>query len=139
MYCLPEYCDQNDLGAQAITSRKYSLHFSCVVIHLCFPADAILCAPGNIHEVETKFISGRLLRVYKNLWPTLRDFWLAAVKQHSEKVYLVYDEQRFTYQQIHSRAAKLAAVFKHKYGIQKGYYLDFGCTFVPLTSTGVRG
>jgi len=82
--------------------------------------DVILCAPGNIHEVETKFISGRLLRVYKNLWPNLRDFWLAAVQQHSEKVYLVYDEQRFTYQQIHSRAAKLAAVFKHKYGIQKG-------------------
>lgn len=48
----------------------------------------------------------------------------------------MYDEQRFTYQQIHSRAAKLAAVFKHKYGIQKGYSLDFGCTFVPLTSAG---
>ncbi|KAK2463268.1 hypothetical protein APHAL10511_004923 [Amanita phalloides] len=82
--------------------------------------DAILCAPGNIHEVETKLISGRLLRVYKNLWPTLRDFWLTVAKQHSERVYLVFEDERFTYHQIHSRAAKLAAVFKHKYDIQKG-------------------
>jgi hypothetical protein len=113
----------------------FLLHFS----HLSSSADAILCAPGTIHEIETKLISGRLLRVYKNLWPSLRDFWLASVKQHSEKVYLVFEEQRFTYQQIHSRAAKLAAVFKHKYGIQKGYSLQFNRIFVPLTSTGVRG
>ena len=130
---------QNDLDTQAITGRKYSRLFLLRFLYLSCPADAILCAPGNIHEVETKFISGRLLRVYKNLWPTLRDFWLASVNQHSEKVYLVFEEQRFTYQQIHSRAAKLAAVFKHKYGIQKGYSLGFNRIFVPLTSTDVRG
>lgn len=82
--------------------------------------DAILCAPGAIHEVEIRLISGRLLRVYKNLWPTLRDFWLAAVQQYSQKTYIVFEEQRFTYQDVHDQATKLACIFKHKYNIHKG-------------------
>ncbi|KIL66207.1 hypothetical protein M378DRAFT_10208 [Amanita muscaria Koide BX008] len=83
--------------------------------------DAILCAPGAIHEVETRLVSGRLLRVYKNLWPTLRDFWLAAVQQYSQKTYIVFEEQRFTYQDVHDQATKLACIFKHKYNIHKAF------------------
>ncbi|KAF8629681.1 hypothetical protein AX17_005617 [Amanita inopinata Kibby_2008] len=82
--------------------------------------DAILCAPGTLHEVETKLVNGRLHRVYKNLWPTLRDFWLAAAERYSEETYVVFENQRLSYGQTHIRATKLAAVLKHNYKIQKG-------------------
>ncbi|KAF5363672.1 hypothetical protein D9756_000643 [Leucocoprinus leucothites] len=82
--------------------------------------DAILCAPGTPHELETRFINGRLLRVYKHLWPSLRAFWLLAVKDHADKVYVVYEKQRYTYRQVFERSVQAAAVYRDVYGICKG-------------------
>ncbi|KAF9441643.1 acetyl-CoA synthetase-like protein [Macrolepiota fuliginosa MF-IS2] len=82
--------------------------------------DAILCAPGSIHETETTLVEGRLYRVYKNLWPSCRDFWLSAVKQYADRTYIVYEDQRLTYCQVHERAIKVAALFRRVYGIRKG-------------------
>lgn len=85
-----------------------------------FLADAILCAAGSIHEVETTLVDGRLQRVYKNLWPSLRAFWLAAVDQYSHKTYIVFENQRLSYQEVHDRAIKAAAVFRNVYDVKKG-------------------
>ncbi|TFK44712.1 hypothetical protein BDQ12DRAFT_742029 [Crucibulum laeve] len=82
--------------------------------------ESILCAPGNIHEVETTVIEGRLYRVYKNLWPSLREFWLSAVKQYANETYIVYEAQRLTYQEVHERAIRVAGLFRDVYDIQKG-------------------
>ncbi|KAF5355120.1 hypothetical protein D9756_005291 [Leucocoprinus leucothites] len=82
--------------------------------------DAILCAPGNIHETETTLVDGRLLRVYKNLWPSCRDFWLSAVGQYADRTYIVYEGHRFTYRQVHERTIKVATLFRKVYGIHKG-------------------
>lgn len=88
-------------------------------------ADAILCAPGSMHELETITINGQQQRVYKNLWPSLRDFWLSAVNQYAEETYIVFDNQRWTYCQIHRRAMKLAASLRHFYDIRKGSHFLF--------------
>lgn len=85
-------------------------------------ADAILCAPGNIHEIETTLVDGRLYRVYKNLWPSCREFWLSAVNQYADRTYIVYEDQRFTYRQVHERAIKVATLFRKVYGIRKGKF-----------------
>lgn len=83
-------------------------------------ANALLVAPGAPHETETRLIDGRLLRVYKNQWPSLRVFWLWALSQHKEAVYLVYENQSYTFGQVHNRAVKAASVLRHVYGVQKG-------------------
>lgn len=60
--------------------------------------------------------------MYKNLWPSLREFWLWAVNQHADKMYIVFGNQRYTYRQVHQRAIKVAGVFRHIYDIKKGAY-----------------
>ncbi|CAA7257483.1 unnamed protein product [Cyclocybe aegerita] len=82
--------------------------------------EALLTAPGSIHETQTTLVDGRLYRVYKNLWPSLRDFWLAAVAQYSPDTYIVYEDGRLTYLQVHARAVKAAALLRNTYGVKKG-------------------
>ncbi|KAL0949958.1 hypothetical protein HGRIS_009978 [Hohenbuehelia grisea] len=83
-------------------------------------AEAILCAPGSMHETQTCLVEGRLYRVYKHLPPSLRDFWLDALRQHAQKTYLVFEGSRFTYQQIFDLSLKTAAIFQEVYDIRKG-------------------
>ncbi|KDR75885.1 hypothetical protein GALMADRAFT_1331600 [Galerina marginata CBS 339.88] len=82
--------------------------------------ETLLTSPGSIHEVETTLVDGRLYRVYKNLWPSLREFWLSAVSQYSGDTYIVYEDQRLTYRQVHDRAIKVATMFRSVYEIKKG-------------------
>ncbi|KAL0955924.1 hypothetical protein HGRIS_002116 [Hohenbuehelia grisea] len=82
--------------------------------------DAVLCAPGNPHEIETSLVGGRLYRVYKHLWPSLRDFWLWAASEYSNRTYIVFQDQRLTYRDVFDRSVKAASLFRTYYGIQKG-------------------
>ncbi|KAF9071752.1 hypothetical protein BDP27DRAFT_1500612 [Rhodocollybia butyracea] len=82
--------------------------------------DNLLCAPGQLHELETQFVDGRLQRVYKNLWPTLRSFWSWAVDQHSDKIYIVFEGQRLTYKEIDERARRTASLFYNVFHVRKG-------------------
>lgn len=87
-------------------------------------ANAILCAPGSLHEIETRLVDGRLQRVYKNLWPSLRAFWIASVEQYAEETYIVFEEQRLTYRQTLDQAIKAAGLFRDVYGVSKGIVLS---------------
>ncbi|KAF9475541.1 acetyl-CoA synthetase-like protein [Pholiota conissans] len=82
--------------------------------------EALLTAPGSIHELETALVDGRMYRVYKNLWPSLREFWLSAVSQYSTDTYIVFEDQRLTYSQVHTRAIKVAGLLRNIYNIKKG-------------------
>lgn len=82
--------------------------------------EAILCAPGKPHELDTKIIDGCQYRIYKNLWPSIRQFWLSCVDEHADKIHIVYEDQRFSYREIHERALKVAGIFQHEYDIRKG-------------------
>ncbi|KAF5393503.1 hypothetical protein D9757_000599 [Collybiopsis confluens] len=82
--------------------------------------DELLCAPGQLHELETRFIDGRLQRVYKNLWPTVRSFWAWTTEQHSEKTYVVFEGQRLTYKQVDEKVRRTASLFYTVYNIRKG-------------------
>ncbi|KAF9268898.1 acetyl-CoA synthetase-like protein [Marasmius fiardii PR-910] len=90
--------------------------------------DSILCAPGSLHEMETRLIDGRLQRVYRNLWPSIRDFWLSSVSQHGLETYIVEPgRQRTTYQQVHEQVIKAANLFYRVYGIRKGDRIGICC------------
>ncbi|KAJ7045536.1 hypothetical protein C8F04DRAFT_438255 [Mycena alexandri] len=82
--------------------------------------DAIMCAPGTPFEMETRLVDGRIYRVYKNLSPSLRAFWLECVGKYSEKTYIVFEQDRLTYGEVHSRALEAAAMFRDVYKVQKG-------------------
>ncbi len=83
-------------------------------------AEDILCGPGCAHEVETRLIDGKLLKVYKNLAPTLRAFWVSAAEKNSDKTYIVFDGERYTYRQVFDSSVRTAGIFYTVYGVRKG-------------------
>ncbi|KAJ6484986.1 hypothetical protein C8R47DRAFT_1217036 [Mycena vitilis] len=82
--------------------------------------DAILGAPGSLTETETRLIDGRVQRVYANLWPSVRVFWLWASDIYADRTYLVYENQRYTYKEVFERTLKAAAIFSDVYRVKKG-------------------
>ncbi|KAK0505593.1 hypothetical protein EDD18DRAFT_1129761 [Armillaria luteobubalina] len=80
----------------------------------------ILCSAGCPHEVETRLIDGKLLKVYKNLAPTLRAFWVSAVEKNGDKTYIVFEGERYTYRQVFDSSVRTAGIFYTVYGVRKG-------------------
>lgn len=72
-----------------------------------------------------RLIDGRLLRVYKNIWPSLRVFWLSASKDHADKTYVVYEKRRYTFRQASEQSIQAAAMYRDVYDIRKGVYPSF--------------
>lgn len=72
------------------------------------------------HEVERRLVDGHMQKVYKNLWPSLRNFWLEAVTQYAERTYVVYESQRISYQSLLQQSLIAAAVYRDVYDIRKG-------------------
>ncbi|KAE9407012.1 acetyl-CoA synthetase-like protein [Gymnopus androsaceus JB14] len=82
--------------------------------------EKILCGPGALHELETRVVDGQVQRVYKNLWPSLRIFWLYITQLHADKICVVFENQRLTFREAGIRAAKAASIFQDVYGVKKG-------------------
>jgi len=80
-----------------------------------------------------RLIDGRLLRVYKNIWSSLRVFWLEAAKDHAEKTYVVYEKRRYTFHQVFESSVKAAAMYRDVYDIRKGVYLSFPLSCRQIT------
>ncbi|SJL14623.1 related to 4-coumarate--CoA ligase 1 [Armillaria ostoyae] len=83
-------------------------------------ADRTLTAPGSILEIETRVIDGRVSKVWKNLWPSIRAFFLQSANEHPEKTYVVFEKERYTFQEILDEAVKCAAIFRDVYRVKKG-------------------
>ncbi|KAK0438301.1 hypothetical protein EV421DRAFT_1714443, partial [Armillaria borealis] len=64
-------------------------------------------------------IGGRVLKAWKNLWPSLRLFLLHSTKQHADKTYVVYEKERYTFREILEKAVRCAAIFRDVYGVKK--------------------
>ncbi|ORY88277.1 AMP-dependent synthetase and ligase [Leucosporidium creatinivorum] len=79
----------------------------------------IMTAPGAVWELEEKEIRGLQLKVYKNAPPSIRAVWLAS-KEFGSRDYLVYENERYTSSQAHTKVNALASLFYHKYGIRQG-------------------
>ncbi|KAK0187411.1 hypothetical protein F5146DRAFT_1004324 [Armillaria mellea] len=83
-------------------------------------ADKILTAPGSPLEIETRVVNETVLKVWKNLWPSIRAFFLHSSKEHAHKTCVVYEKERYTFQEMLDIAVKCAAIFRDVYGIKKG-------------------
>ncbi|KAF9018536.1 acetyl-CoA synthetase-like protein, partial [Hymenopellis radicata] len=65
-------------------------------------------------------VDGRVLTVFKNLWPSLRLYWLWVTKENGDKTLAVYENQRYNYKELLNQSITCAAVFKDVYGVKKG-------------------
>ena len=81
-------------------------------------AHGLLTAAGSPLEMETVVIRGRPTRTWKNAPPTLRDVFLAG-RAHGDKVFLVLDDERVTFEDFARATLRLAAQL-HADGVVKG-------------------
>ena len=110
---------------------------------------ATLTAPGAQFEIVQADVRGQSLRAYKNAPPTLRAMWEIA-RNHGDKEYLVYGDERWTYNQAHDQAASIANWLFSK-GVKPGdrvaiamrnypeWMLAYwACTSVGITAIGMN-
>ena len=71
-------------------------------------AHALLTQPGSPFEMETLTIRGRETRVWKNAPPDLRSE-VAACRAFADRTFLVYENERVTFEAFHRAVAHLAA------------------------------
>ena len=81
-------------------------------------AHAMLTAPGTPGEMEMVTIRGIPTRTWKNLPPTIRSV-VALSRAHGEKIFLVYEDERVSYEAFYRAVATLAAQLQAD-GVGKG-------------------
>ncbi|MBC7520154.1 MAG: acyl--CoA ligase [Sandarakinorhabdus sp.] len=81
-------------------------------------ANALLTAPGSVLEMETVTIHGRPTRTWKNAPPTLRDVFNAG-RGHGDKIFLVNEDERVSFDAFSRATLRLAAQFVAD-GLKKG-------------------
>ena len=132
-------------------SKSHGWKILCRRAHVLFAAEAILIASGSMHETVECEIRGRRQKVYKHLWPSMvrtcpparhtlssdstvlqRAFWLDSVRRYGKRTYIVFEDQRVTYEDTNVQAVRLATALKRAYGVSKGEEDHFSC-FLTLT------
>jgi steroid-24-oyl-CoA synthetase len=81
-------------------------------------AHALLTRPGSPFQMEERVIRGVRTRVWKHAMPTLREVF-AAGRAHGQKTFLVYEDDRATFEAF-ARAALAVAETLTKQGVRKG-------------------
>jgi long-chain acyl-CoA synthetase len=77
----------------------------------------IATAPGQPHEVRTIPIHGVPQRVFVNAPATLGQLYDDNV---SDRTFLVYDDERYTFRETHAKAARIARLLVERFGVVKG-------------------
>ena len=81
--------------------------------------DKKLTAPGSPFEIEEVEVRGTTTAVWKNAFPHLRAI-VEHSRQFAERDYLVYEDQRLSYEQHYQQVVALAHALIEDYGIAKG-------------------
>src|SRR5437763_9614743 len=78
-----------------------------------------LTASGQIFEVADETVRGIPRKIWKNAPPSLRAV-LEMSRGHGDKTFLVYEDERMTFEEHFRAAAHLATRLVDAYGIKKG-------------------
>ena len=81
-------------------------------------AFAELTGPGRTFELDEDDINGVRYRVFKNAPPTLVDVF--AGSREDESTFLVYEDERWSFEETHRHIDALAHALVHTFGVQKG-------------------
>ena len=82
-------------------------------------ADAQLTAPGQMFEVDEVEIRGITTKVWRNCPATLADI-LTLSRGHGEKTFLVYEDERTTFEEHFRACAHLATILRDRFGVREG-------------------
>ena len=82
-------------------------------------ANSTLTATGQMFEMEDVEIRGVVTRVWKNAPASLRTI-LELSRSHGEQDYLVYEDERTTFEEGFALAAGLARTLQERFGVEKG-------------------
>lgn len=82
-------------------------------------ATARLTAPGAIFEMAEQDVRGNKLRIWKNAPPTLLSV-LELSKSHGDATFLVYEDERLTFEEHYRAAATLSTILVEHYGVRPG-------------------
>jgi len=80
-------------------------------------AIAELCAPGQPYELKATQIGNRSCRVFVNAPATLPELY---ADNRSDRCFIVYDQQRLSFDEVYLQASALAKAMVEDYGIQPG-------------------
>ena len=83
-------------------------------------ANNILAQPGSPLALEEAVIAGVPLKVYSNAPPTLRFILEHSTTSFGDRDYLVFEDERATFQATMRAVEHLATALRDKYDVQKG-------------------
>jgi long-chain acyl-CoA synthetase len=78
-----------------------------------------LTAPGAPFAMSEAQVLGRQVRVFTSAPPDLRAVW-EGTAGFGDATYLVYEDERYSYAEIHARVRALAALLRDTYGVEPG-------------------
>ncbi|MHB8682417.1 MAG: class I adenylate-forming enzyme family protein [Acidimicrobiales bacterium] len=93
-------------------------------------ADRTLTAPGQMFEMEEIPVRGVLTRVWKNAPNSLRDV-LELSRGHAAKTYLVYEDERTTFEDHYRLAATIGRRLGERFGLVKGERVTIAMRNLP--------
>jgi long-chain acyl-CoA synthetase len=82
-------------------------------------AVAAVTAPGERFEIVEADVLGRTTRVFKNTPPSLRHVF-ATARSRGDRTFLVYENERWTFDQVADHVEALGATLAERYGVAKG-------------------
>lgn len=102
---------------------------------------AAASAPGQDYEIVAGEFWGRPCRVFKNAPQTLRQLY---DDNRSDETFIVFEDERYSFEESWARASQIAHILVNNYGIQKGdrvaismrNYPEWILTFNAITSIG---
>lgn len=80
-------------------------------------AIADVTAPGQPYELIDGEVWGRPCRIFKNSLATLRELF---EETRSDATFLVYQDERYSFEEAHQYACRIAHLLVHEYGVEKG-------------------
>ncbi|MEJ6684950.1 MAG: class I adenylate-forming enzyme family protein [SAR86 cluster bacterium] len=106
-------------------------------------ADALkqLTAPGQPFAMQLVDIGGNPCRVYVNAPNSLRELF---AENRSDETFFVYEDERYSFEDMYQRAATIAATLVNDYGVGRGdriaiamrNYPEWIMAFTAITSIG---
>ena len=106
-------------------------------------AMARVTAPGERFETAEADIRGTTVTIFRNAPPSLREI-VSTTRARGDDVFLVYEDERWTFTQFADQVDGLAAALVERYGIVKGdrvaigmrNYPEWVVAFAAITSIG---
>ncbi|MEM7099361.1 MAG: class I adenylate-forming enzyme family protein [Pseudomonadota bacterium] len=102
---------------------------------------ATLTAPGADHELHNIEVNGLACKAFVNAPNSLRELYIESI---SDEEFFIFEDERYTFAEMYSQAARLAHCLVETYGIEKGdrvaismrNYPEWVVGFTAATSIG---